>query len=543
MQTSGGITIIFLLLTIAVSPARLKATQESNPDRYVLIHLDGVSSYYLESEMEAGNLPNLEKTFSSGGIIEKAVTYFPSKTPIVISSLRHAISAEESRLASWSGIDRQTGEVFTGPNTFWRMILDTPRIAASSLLYGIPLLDRLAGPALSNIPDLIDDYRVLEFYWYPIDAYGHFYGEEAYLKKLRAFDKHFGRLMKRLNKDVNIIIYADHGMTFGEGINTHEEIKDLIGDHARAISYPNLYLEDLGLLEETARKLVDETNIDYTFFRSNENEVTGFHKKGSVHIDVEGEGIRYSFDHEDPFGYTKQGYTGEYLSADEWLELTYDLKYPVTPVKVYHLMSNPTAGDIITLLDVTKYSQTLYSKRGNHGGFTYRDMTIPVLLKGPDMKSLYNRKTIWLEHLFREIDNVSFGYTPSRDDHYLSWWYNVRDRHSTLNLALSPAYRWAIGGEAAFSEPFDNNRYQAWGKFDLMRSYLARFWVGTGVDFKDNNIRPMVFIRHELRYHRFTARTSLSTAGNHYFTLGFRITDPVILQVTNFNSAGIRLQF
>lgn len=532
-----------MLLMLAAPPALLLAAQEAKPDKYVLIHLDSVSSYYLESEMEAGNLPNLERTFSRGVIIEKAITYLPSKTPIVVSGLRHGTSVEESRLAGWSGVDRQTGEVFTGPNTFWRMVLSKPRIAASNLLYGIPLLDRLAGPALTNIPDLLDEYRVLEFYWYAVDTYGHLYGEEAYLKKLHVFDKHFGRLVNRLGEDVNIIIYADHGMTFGEGVETLDEINDLIGDIATAISYPNLYLSDPDKLEETARKIVDETEIDYTFFSSDEDRITGFHKGGTVRIDVSEAGIRYTFEGEDPFGYEEWGYAGEYLSANEWLELTYDMSYPVTPVKVYNLLSNPSAGDILTLLDESKFSQSIYSRHGNHGGFTSREMTVPILLKGPDVEFLSDRRTIWLQQLFLEIDNVSFGYTPSRDSHYVSWWYNVHNHSNTLNLSVSPEYRWAIGGEAAISQQFDYNRYQAWGKFDLLRSYLARFWIGAGIDYKNDDFRPMGFIRHELRYRRLTARTSLSTAGNHYFKIGFLITDPVTLQVTNFNSAGIRLDF
>jgi len=519
------------------------AAQESKPDRYILIHLDSVSSYYLEREMEAGNLPNIERTFSEGVIIEKAVTYFPSKTPIVVSGLRNSTTVQNSRLAGWSGVDRQTGEVFTGPNTFWRMVLSKPRIAANNLVYGIPLLDRLAGPALTNIPDLLDEYRVLEFYWYAVDTYGHLYGEEAYLKKLQVFDKHFGRLVNRLDDEVNIIIYADHGMTFGEGIKTLNEIDDLVGDLATAISYPNLYIEDIEKIEDVARRLVDETNIDFTFFSNNESNITGFHSTGTIHIDVQDTGIRYTFEGEDPFGYEERGYNGEYLTPDEWLELTYDMKYPVTPVKVYHLLSNPSAGDILTLLDDSKFSQSIYSRRGNHGGFSYLDMTVPILLKGPNVEFISDRRTMWLQQLFREIDNVSFGYTPSRDSHYVSWWYNIPDHRNTLNISVSPEYRWAIGGEASFSQQFDNNRYQAWGKFDLLRSYLARFWIGAGIDYKSANFRPMGFIRHEIRYQRFTARTSLSTAGNHYFKLGFLVKDPVTLQVTNFNSAGIRLDF
>lgn len=543
MNNFRGVVITILTLFAAVMPAFSAASEDQKPAKYILIHLDSVSSYYLNSEIEAGNLPNIERVIREGGIIDKAVTYFPSKTPTVVSSLRFATPIEESELVSWSGENRETGEFFTGPNTFREMLLSKSRISAFNLIYGIPGFDRLAGIALRNLPDLLDEYRVLEFYWYAVDTYGHFFGEEQYLKKLRVFDKHFGRMMNRLDDDVNVIVYADHGMTFNKGVKTHIEIEDLIGDKMTAASYPNLYISDLDEISDIAKQIVDETNIDFTFYKSNDDRVTGYHRDGTVYIHREGPLLRYSYEGSDPFNYFEKGYDGSALSIRQWLELTYESQYPAVPINIYGFLSNPSAGDIITLLDESKYSQSKYSRSGNHGGFTYRDVSVPIILKGPDVEFLYDRETLWLQNLFVEIDNADFDYLPSRDSHYLSGWHNPDTNANVTQLNFSPVYRWGIGSEITYTDHLSIDRYQFWGKYDFFRSYLARVWFGTGMDVYDGDLSPMAFIRHELRYRRLSARSTLSTTGNHRFALEFRIADPLSIQVVNFNSFGLRLHF
>lgn len=514
-----------------------------SPPKYILIHLDGVSSYYLNREMQAGHLPNLEETFGNHGVIENVLTYFPSKTPTVISSLREGIPAEESSLVSWTGSHRMTGETFTGPNTFLQMMLSHPRIATTNLLYGLPWLDWLAGPALANLPDLLDRYRVLEFYWYPVDTHGHLYGIEHYLNKLKNFDRQFGRMARRVGNDVNIIVYADHGMTFGRGVDTHAEIVTAAGDQITTVSYPNVYVKDPENIQRLARRVQEETPIDFTFFRSSESTVTGFHQNGQIYFHRENAGFSYTCEGEDPFGYYERGYNGEALSAGQWLEFSRGMIYPAVPVQVYNLLRNPGAGDIITLLNRTKYSRTSFSRRGNHGGFTYRDVTVPVLLRGPDLEFLYGRETLWLQNLFHEIQTVSFGNTPARDEHYLDWRHNFSSIGNTVRLTLSPIYRWSLESQVSFADDSGPQRIGAWTKFDLFRSYLSRFWIGAGIESENRSVNPMAFIRYELRYRKVTARTTLSTTGSHIFAVEYRLADPLSLRIVNFNSAGLRVHF
>jgi hypothetical protein len=251
----------------------------------------------------------------------------------------------------------------------------------------------------------------------------------------------------------------------------------------------------------------------------------------------------YNYEGEDLFGYNELGYHGEGLTGDEWLYLTFDMKYPATPVSIYSYFLNPTSGDILILFDESKFSSTGYSRNGNHGGFTYMDMSVPIFFKGPDLEHMYDRETLWLQDLFLEIDDVPFGHTPVRDGHYLSWWYHPDNNLNTMQVSFSPYYRWRVGAEFDTDWAYNIDNYYFWGKFDLFRGFLTRFWIGAGVDAARQDVKPYVFIRHELRYHKLTARSTLSTAGNHRFSLEYRLASLLSIQFVNFNSAGLRLHF
>lgn len=547
--------LLFLLLPLRSAVAEQPAghapsaakghTSRSAAHPFIFIHLDGVSSRHFLAELEAGRLPHLQKAFAGHGIIEHALTYLPSKTPTVISSLSRGIPVNESRLVSWVGVDRETDKVYTLLQTFRWMVASKPRIAATNLIYGIPRLDGLAGPALVNLPDLLDDYPVLEFYWYPVDTAGHFFGEETYLRKLRNFDRSFGKLMKRLEeeygKEVNIVIYSDHGMTFGEGFRIERDL-EWLNDNVRAISYPNLFVQDPESIPDLAREIVERSPVDYTFYRSGENQITGIHETGMVRIESDGEsGLRYLFEGEDLFGYYQSGYRGEYWNSDKWLEFSWDKPYPAAPVNLYNFLLNPGVGDILLFLDKDRYSQTGYSREGNHGGITSQDIHIPILLRGPDLEHLYGRKTLWLQDLVPEIGEVPFRTTPARDRHTLSGWTGTGG--SSIRLTASPHYRWLVGAQTTFEPDRELNFFRGWVQFDLIRGYLARFWIGGGVEADRDRLRPMVLFHHEVRYRKVSARNILSTTGNHEFALEFRLTDLLSLQFVNFRSAGLRFDF
>jgi len=98
-----------------------KTTAFSDDQKLILIHLDGVSSHHLLQELNKGNLPNLESYFGEEGRIDYTITYFPSKTPTVISSIRDGISLDESLLPGWKQTYGENGDKSGLISSFFRM--------------------------------------------------------------------------------------------------------------------------------------------------------------------------------------------------------------------------------------------------------------------------------------------------------------------------------------------------------------------------------------------------------------------------------------
>lgn len=520
------------------------SSESTQSGRYVIIHMDGISSHHLLRELREGHLPNIEALFWPDGIIPGAITYLPSKTPMVISGLRDRLPIEEAELVSWAGVNRETGEKFSGPGTFTRMLRSKSRLSAASLVHGAPVFYGLNTLSLDNLPDLLGEYRILQFHWYPIDTFGHFYGEERYLQRLHMFDREIGKLADRLDERVNLILYSDHGMAFGEGVETDLELQDLLGEKLLASSYPNLYLEHPEEAPVLAERVVRETGIDFAFYRKDDRTVIGIHDEGRILIRSENGRFQYLTEGVDPFGYLTAGYDGSPLSTAEWVELTWELPYPAAPSLLYRLLSNPASGDIVTLLGHGKFSRTGYSSEGNHGGFTDHELSIPILFRGPDTDVLHGLTSIELHELFPLLDGVDLNYRPARSRHQLEAWHRPGTNEQTLLLSLSPFYRWAVGAEWVLQELKEPELFSGWVQFDLFRSYLAQVWIGTGFDLnREGELQPVAFLRHELRYRWLTARSTLNTNGRHRFAIDFRVAGPASVQIVNFNSAGIRLEF
>lgn len=532
------------LFVLIFSAHQAVASNGDKKPRLLMMHVDGISYIYLQEELEKGNLPNIQKFFGDAGRIEKAITYYPSKTPFVISSIREATPSTEGPVVGWEMPYDATGEgedFINISESFMLMALSKQRITRSNLIYGLPWTNRMANLALMNAIDFFDEYNVLEFYWYKIDTYGHFYGKDQYLEKLREFDKALGRFMKRLDEDINVVIYSDHGMAFGRGVGIENEIQERFSNEVKTYSYPTIYLEDGQNAEAVARRIIRETDLDFAFFEHEKKIIKGFWEESTLWFDFSDGKIRYRVDGEDPFKYFKNGYDGSFISADEWLLFSVDLEYPATPVKVYWYLQNPAAGEIVTSLNSEKFAQTLYSSSGNHGGFTAKEVLVPVLVRGPLVEHIGEFDVLWLQELFNEIDDFEFKQTPTRDRHYLSARYNTGSESTQTTLSVSPYYRFRLGADFDFGT-FDMAEVgRVWGKYDLYRSYLSRLWFGGGVDFYGPDTTGFLLLNHEFKVLDFTAKTFLSTSGNHRFTLGYNLNRTFTLEVTNFNSFGFRL--
>lgn len=532
-------TIFFLILAIFIGQVQLLIA--SDDPKLMLIHMDAVSIHVLQEEIKAGNLPQISNYFKDTGMLEKAITYYPSKTPFVISNIRNAIPSSEGKLVGWEipGNDEDISlSIF---DSFLLMVLSKHRLARANLIYGIPLFNRLNELALMNTLDLFDDYPVLEFYWYPIDSYAHIFGETEYRRKLREFDGALGKYLSKLDDDVNVIIYADHGMVFGEGVEIDKIAKEKFSDEIKAFSYPSVYLFDHRDSDKTAKQLVHDTELDFAFFMLAPDIAKGYSNNGTFYFSHRNNKIRYTYEGEDTFEYYKNGYNGEYLSANEWLLFSSNLLYPATPIKVYNYLSNPNSGDIVTSFNDEKYAETIYSRQGNHGGFTASDVMVPVLVRGPNVDYIGDFELLWLQELFKEVQDFEFQQNPSRDRHYISSLYNFRNESTSIIIAVSPVYRTNFGTDILVDDFSATSLETVWGRYDLYKSYLARLWFGAGVDFRKEDTVGMLFLKHEFRIRKFTTRTTLNTSGIHHFTLGYRMLPHITAEFTNFSGFGIRI--
>ena len=540
--------IIVTFLSIVFLFVQILPAQEAKNDspQLILIHLDAVSTYYFNQELEKGNLPNIQSFFGDEGIIENTITYFPSKTPVVISSLRFGRSVRNVGFPGWEWmIDRVEETTVRTAGTFMKMTHSTSRLSRTNILYGLPIFHWLAGPALINTSDYLKDYNVLQFYWYNIDTQGHFYGEERYLKEYQKFDEKFGQLIDRLDDDVNIIIYSDHGMTFGEGFDILGQLEDLLGKDILVYSYPTLYIKNPEKKDYFAKKIIEETDLDFTFFEADYKTVKGYHQKGALYFikDWELNKIRYEYSGEDVLGYNDLGYNGEYLDRDEWLELTYDAEYPMAPMNIFYHLDNEVTSDIVTLFKKDKFPQTGYSSMGNHGGFTYQDMTVPLLVKGEEVSSLKEKSYYWLPDLFNDIEGMDFEQSPQRERHFVGSRYDFKRNRMVTDISFSPKYRIHYGLAAYGTDHFNYDRVDFWGKADLYRSYLVRAWAGAGVEMKDSGYTPFFIFNYDIHVRRFVVQNSFATNRQFYFRMAYEVKPWLAITSVNFNSLGVRFDF
>jgi hypothetical protein len=533
------LSVIFVLL-----PFLLFAQQSKNDQKLILIHVDGISTKYFHQEADKGNLPNLTSYFGEEGRIDHTITYFPSKTPTVIASIRDGVTPDMAALAGWIQTDGDEGAVKGMISTFLQMAFSKSRMATTNLIYGIPVLDNLAGLALQNTVTYLKDYDVLQFYWYKTDTHAHFYGEDAYRNQLSEFDSQFGKLTRRLPDDVDIIIYSDHGLTFGEGVDLGDVVKEVVGEELKAYSFPTLYLDRKDNREMHAKNLVQQTEIDVTFFQLDETTVKGIHENGEIYFQEINRSVKYYYTGDDLLGYSEIGYDGEVLDKDDWLALTYDSDYPMAPINIYYFMENQSSGDIITLLNPDKYNRTGYSSKGNHGGFHKNDMVTPLFVNGADIESLYNRSYFWLPDLFNELDQYDFQAEPQRDRHYITNRYNFRSGRTVTEFAVSPTYRVYYGADLYWNSDLGVDRTDYWGKVDIFRSYLSRLWIGGGVEADvESEWSPFFKFRYDFHLRKLVLKNSYATNREFLFKVSYEVTPNLAFELVNFRALGLRIDF
>lgn len=486
MKKKERLALLFLsLLLLSLLPW---AKVEAAP-KYLIIHLDAVSSKDFFYYLEEGRLPNTQVLFSEGVMIPYGLTLFPGGTEMIYPRLKDGRSNEEGLPVGWGHYHREEERVVGDRRILFDLLRDFPRRGRSNFIYGAPFLDVFMAPVFMNIPYLLEKYRVLEVFWFSTDTYGHWRGREAYERSLYRFDRYLGLLLNRLDlSTVNIILYSDHGMTMGDLVlvDIERELEEAVGDSILYYSYPNIYLHHREEAKEIAKKIIQETPIDFTFYQKGPETVEGFFQGGSLLFERDEEGIRYTYEGYDPFSYHKEGYREDSLSHHEWLLLTKESLYPAAPPNLYSFVGNDKGGDVVILLNPPQIPLTVRANKGNHAGIATTDLMIPILLQGRELEHLYDREVLWLHELYGELD-IPFDEDPGREYHTLHY-----SLEGDLEMRLSPAYRWYLG------LALGDDRYGFTVEYDLYSSYLSRLWFGFGGQWEIDSLHPSLKVRYQL---------------------------------------------
>jgi len=483
--------------------------------RFLIFHIDAVAAVDFDGALAVGCLPNVERAFADGFSL-RALTLFPASTPVIYPRLHTCGANDGPGLIGFGGYDRDAGCKVAELDGFLAMVATLPRRAVTNLLHGVPGLDGLAAVAMRNLPDLLERYRVVEFFWFSTDAYGHLEGRDAHLCSLERFDAALGEVWPSLDTEgLNLILYADHGMSFEvDAVDEDPILRERVGGRLLHAKYPNLYLHDPADAAAVAYDLSRPGGLDYAFFRAGPGAVHGYVDGAFVRLEAVGPGIRYLADG-DPLGYAPLGYAGEALTPDEWLDLTFDTRYPAAPANVFRYLQHPDVGDLVAGFNLPRIPWTPRVQEGNHAGFADTDLVVRVWARGPDVAPLAGRDPIWLQTLYRDLPALTFGELPERERHTLEVWLGSDERTPGALWRLSPAYRWRLAAEAV------PDQLQLWSEHDLLSTYLTRWWVGGGMAFDGGTPQP--FARAEVEIDVGDLRLALvGSAGPEGWAVGWR---------------------
>ena len=454
------------------SPGALAVGGESKP--YVVFHLDAISSKVFFEMIDAGMLPNISALFSGGAVIPYAVSPFMPGTEMVYPRLKRGTPVNSDDAVGWKTINRYTGgwrTWFQNCLSLWKWF---PRYTLTEATIGA-VFEPVSALSIVNIPRMLRDFGVVEFFWFATDAVGHLKGIEAQKVSVARFDAVLRPMLdyvRRSPGDVNVVLYCDHGMSMiEEYVDTEPAMEEVAGERAVLCFYPNMYLADPTRAPEVGRELAARHEVDFAFWREGDTLIVGGHDHGTVLFDYDDEHVSYTYLGDDPFGYYDLGYRGEPLTDAEWLELTCRSLWPAVPVQVARYMQAEESGDVVVITNPPKGMPSIEGYVALHKGFAASDCTVPVLVTGPDIALNPVPESIWLHKLNSEVLRID----PLAAERSVREPSRLTVSPFGANLTLSPARNLLLHAELNG----DGSVFLC--ETDLFRSFNARVWVGAGI--------------------------------------------------------------
>jgi len=467
--------ILGLAITASASssaPDALGVGGESKP--YVIFHLDAISSEVFFEMLDAGLLPNIAAIFSDGVVIPYALSPFAPGTEMVYPRMKRGTPVNSDDPVGWKTINRYTGgwrTWFQNCLALWKWF---PRYTLTEATIGA-IFEPVSALSIANIPRMLRDFGIVEFFWFATDAVGHIKGIEAQKASVARFDAVLRPVLNRVRRspdDVNVVLYCDHGMSMiEEYVETEAAMAEVAGERAVLCFYPNMYLADPMCAPEVGRELAARHEVDFVFWREGDALIVGGHDQGTVLFDYDDEHVSYTYLGDDPFGYYDLGYRGERLTDAEWLKLTCRSLWPAVPVQVVRYMQAEESGDVVVITNPPKGMPSMEGYVALHKGFAASDCTVPVLMTGPDIALNPVPEGIWLHKLNSEVLRIDplAAQRSAREPHRLT--VSPFEAGLTISPARSLLLHAGLGG--------DNSVFLC--ETDLFRSFNSRVWIGAGI--------------------------------------------------------------
>lgn len=108
--------------------------------KYLIFHLDAISSDLFVEEREAGNIPNIEAFFAEGTSILGGLSLWPGGTEMIYPRLKPGYSNAEHPFLGWRFFDATDERWVMNYETMLKMFLGFPGVLGLFPFMPIPLI-------------------------------------------------------------------------------------------------------------------------------------------------------------------------------------------------------------------------------------------------------------------------------------------------------------------------------------------------------------------------------------------------------------------
>ncbi len=429
------------------------------PQKTLLVALDGVPGTVFNEMYDAGRLPELRKACEPGFRIRNLLSTFPSDSmtcyPVALTGAR----VERLYIPAQTWFDRQRKVFFDlwdfFPLSRLRYRNPTPCEGASplffpaepSLAFGfpnvsgasvhIPPVHTMFGLGLSRVglwwdrlmaslaPHALRSLQCIGYMLVSTDHLAHSRGREGLECSLANFDAALGQLLKRVDANLNLVVFSDHGNMPMKGFfDLHNTVrragfnlnrrmrtpKDVVVS-STMLNYAHIYTN--GKSAELGQKLAADPHIGVVAWRTEKGSCVS-NSNGAARISEQNGKFAYFPDTGDPLCVTPSLPVGQYLTPNEWLEAAGDAPRP-GGFRIHQFLQNPRAGDIAISFDKGYCPPWTFAFNGryrpslrwpwfpyNHGGLNREESLTFAVARGAEFPR-ETRDTALLEDFYTHL--------------------------------------------------------------------------------------------------------------------------------------------